>query len=70
MITELSSLTLSQCTLAGPVYTGMPLEWNFTGNCLKLECHLLLQPTLEPTLEWYSNKIVENSLHWKETWET
>ena len=33
---NVTTLTLSQCTLAGPVYTGMPLE-----------CHWLTQCTLE-----------------------
>ena len=29
----LGALTLSQCTLAGPVYTGMPLECNWLTQC-------------------------------------
>ena len=49
------SLTLSQCTLAGPVYTGMPLE-----------CHWLTQCTLEH--HW--KNLVETAPHWNATGES
>ena len=48
-------LTLSQCTLAGPVYTGMPLE-----------CHWLTKCTLEHHWE----NLVETAPHWNATGET
>ena len=53
--TPLISLTLSQCTLAGPVYTGMPLE-----------CHWLTQCTLG----YHSKNLVETAPHWNATGET
>ena len=49
------SLTLSQCTLAGPVYTGMPLE-----------CHWLTQCTLGH--HW--KNLVETAPHWNATGQT
>ena len=49
------ALTLSQCTLAGPVYTGMPLE-----------CHWLTQCTLKH--HW--KNLVETAPHWNATGET
>ena len=49
------TLTLSQCTLAGPVYTGMPLE-----------CHWLTQCTLEH--HW--KNLVETAPHWNATGES
>ena len=52
---QLDALTLSQCTLAGPVYTGMPLE-----------CHWLTQCTLEH--HW--KNLVETAPHWNATGET
>ena len=42
---DVTSLTLSQCTLAGPVYTGMPLE-----------CHWLTQCTLG--YHWATQRIL------------
>ena len=48
-------LTLSQCTLAGPVYTGMPLEYHWLTQC-PLECH------------W--RNLVESAPHWDATGET
>ena len=77
------TLTLSQCTLAGPVCTGMPLE-----------CHWLIQCTLgnhwatqrifagytgtpleklswnSPTLECHWRNLVESAPHWDATGET
>ena len=38
LLSDYRSLTLSQCTLAGPVYTGMPLECHWLTQCT-LECH-------------------------------
>ena len=64
-----SSLNLSQCTLAGPVYTGMPLE-----------CHWLTQRT--PGKYWETKRIFAgytgtpleklswNSPNWNATGET
>ena len=46
---------MSQCTLAGPVYTGMPLE-----------CHWLTQCTLEH--HW--KNLVETAPHWNATGES
>ena len=64
-----TSLTLSQCTLAGPVYTGMPLE-----------CHCMIQCTLgyhwatQRTFAGYTGTPLEklswNSPHWNATGET
>ena len=50
------SNTLSQCTLAGPVYTGIPLK-----------CHWLIQCTLG--YDWATQQILQGTLghHWK-TW--
>ena len=53
--TNLTSLTLSQCTLAGPVYTGMLLE-----------CHWLTQCTLG----YHWKNLVETVPHWNATGET
>ena len=50
-----TTLTLSQCTLAGPVYTGTPLE-----------CHWLTQCTLEH--HW--KNLVETSPHCNATGES
>ena len=49
------SLILSQCTLAGPVYTGLPLE-----------CHWLTQCTLG----YHWKNLVESAPHWDATGET
>ena len=53
------SLTLSQCTLAGPVYTGMPLvDPVYTGIPLeKLGWN-------SPTLECHWRNLVESAPHW------
>ena len=63
------SLTLSQCTLAGPVYTGMPLECHWLARCT-LGYHWATQRILAgysgtplETLSW-------NSPHWNATGET
>ena len=68
-------LTLSQCTLAGPVYTGMPLvdpmytgiplgDPGYTGT--PLEKHRWNSPTLE--CHW--RNLVESAPHWEATGET
>ena len=59
------SLTLSQCTLAGPVYTGMPLvDPVYTGIPLeKLSW-------IRPTLECHWRNLVESAPHWDATGET
>ena len=60
-----ASLTLSQCTLAGPVYTGMPLvDPVYTGIPLeKLSWN-------SPTLECLWRNLVESAPHWDATGET
>ena len=77
------SLTLSQCTLAGPVYTGMPLECHWLTQC-SLGCHWVTQRILawytgtpleklswnSPTLECHWRNLVESTLHWDVTGET
>ena len=54
-VDEWITLTLSQCTLAGPVYTGMPLE-----------CHWLTQCTLG----YHWKNLVETVPHWNATGQT
>ena len=49
------TLTLSQCTLAGPVYTGIPLECHWLTHC---------------TLEHHWKNLVETAPHWNATGET
>ena len=60
-----NSLTLSQCTLACPVYTGMPLvDPVYTGIPLeKLSRN-------SPTLECHWRNLVESAPHWDATGET
>ena len=50
-----ATLTLSQCTLAGPVYTGMPLECLWLTQC---------------TLGYHWKNLVETAPHWNATGET
>ena len=59
------TLTLSQCTLAGPVYTGMPLvDPVYTGIPLEeLSWN-------SPTLECHWRNLVESAPHWDATGET
>ena len=59
------TLTLNQCTLAGPVYTGMPLvDPVYTGIPLeKLSWN-------SPTLECHWRNLVESAPHWDATGET
>ena len=77
------SLTLSQCTLAGPVYTGMPLECHWLTQCT-LGYHWASQRILggytgapleklswnTPTLECHWRNLVEPAPHWDATGET
>ena len=52
---EEPSLTLSQCTLAGPVYTGMSLEYHWLTQC---------------TLGYHWKNLVETAPNWNATGET
>ena len=77
------TLTLSQCTLAGPVYTGMPLEYHWLTQCT-LGYHWETQRILKgytgtpleklswssPTLECHWRSLVESAPHWDATGET
>ena len=77
------SPTLSQCTLAGPVYTGMPLECHWLTQCT-LGYHWAAQGILagytgtpleklswnSPTLECHWRNLVESAPHWDATGET
>ena len=79
----LYTLTLSQCTLAGPVYTGMPLECHWLTQCT-LGHHWAIQRILagytgtpmekiswnSPTLECHWRNLVESAPHWDATGET
>ena len=77
------TLTLSQCTLAGPVYTGMPLVCHWLTQCT-LGYHWTTQRILagytetpleklnwnSPTLEYHWRNLVESDPHWDATGET
>ena len=76
-------LTMSQCTLAGPVFTGMPLECHWLTQCT-LGYHWATQRILaghtgtplekrswnSPTLECHWIILVESAPHWDATGET
>ena len=76
-------LTLSQCTPAGPVYTGMPLECHWFTQCT-LWYHWATQRILagytgtpleklgsnSPTLECHWRNLVETAPNWDATGET
>ena len=78
-----ATLTLSQCTLAGAVYTGMPLECHWLTQCT-LGYHWATQrilagytgPPLEklswniPTLECHWRNLVQLGPHWDATGES
>ena len=64
-----ASLTLSQCTLAGPVYTGMPLECHWLAQCT-LGTTGRSSEYLQGTLEHYWKKIVETDPYWNATGQT
>ena len=77
------SLTPSQCTLAGPVYIGMPMECHWLTQCT-LGYHWTTQPSLtgytgtrleklswnSPTLECHWRNRVETAPHWDVTGKT
>ena len=77
------TLTLSQCTLACPVYTGMPLECHWLTQCT-MEYHWATERILagytgtpleklswnSPTLECHWRNLVESAPHWDATGET
>ena len=81
--TQYLTLTLSQCTLAGPVYTRMPLEGHWLTQCT-LGYHWATQLILagytglpleklswnRPTLECHWRNLVESAPHWYATGET
>ena len=76
-------LTLSQCTLAGPVYTGMPLACHWLTQCT-LGYHWDTQRIFvgyagtpleklswnNPTLECHWRNLVESTPHWNAIGET
>ena len=78
-----TTLTLSQCTLAGPVYTGMPLECRWLTQCT-LGYHWATKRIFagytgtpleklswnSPTLECHWRNLVESTPHWDATGET
>ena len=73
-------LTLSRCTLAGPVYTGMSMECHWLTQCT-LGYHWATQRILpgytgtpleklswnSPTLECHLRDLVESTPHWDAT---
>ena len=61
--------TLSQCTLAGPVYTGMSLECHWLTQCT-LEYHWATQRILAGYTGTRLGKLSWNSPHWNATGET
>ena len=63
------SLTLSQCTLAGSVYTGMPLECHWLTQCT-LGYHLATQRILAGYTGTPLEKLSWNSPRWNATGET
>ena len=79
---HVATLTLSQCTLAGTVYTGMPLECHRFTQCT-LGYHWVTHQILarytgtplekfswnRPTLECHWRNLVEFAPHWDATGE-
>ena len=65
---RINALTLSQCTLAGPVYTGMPLKCHWLTQCT-LGYHWATHRRLG-TLEHHWKNLVETAPHWNATGET
>ena len=65
----MTTLTLSQCTLAGPVYTGMPLECHWLTQCT-LGYHWATQRILAGYTGTPLEKLNWNSPHWNATGET
>ena len=82
-VERVTALALSQCTLAGPVYTGMPLECHWLTQCT-LEYHWATEWILagytgtpleklswnSPTLECHWRNLIESAPHWDATGET
>ena len=82
-LSDVPTFTLSQCTLAGPVYAGMPLECHWKTQCT-LEYHWVTQRILagytwtpleklswnSPILECTWRNLVESGPHWEATGET
>ena len=66
---QVTSLTLSQCTLAGPVYIGMPLECHWLIQCT-LGYHWATQGILAGYTGTPLEKLSWNSPHWNATGET
>ena len=62
------SLTLSQYTLAGLVYTEMPLECHWLTQCAP-GYHWETQRILQGTLEHNWKNLVETAPHWNATGE-
>ena len=62
------SLTLSQCTLAGPVYTGMPRKCHWLTQCT-LGYHWAIPWILAGYTGTPLEKLSWNSPHWKATGE-
>ena len=60
------SLTLNQCTLAGPVYTGMPLECHWLTQCT-LRYHWATQQIEQGSLEHHWKNLIEIAPHWNAT---
>ena len=63
------ALTLSQCTLAGPVYTGMPLEFHWLTQCT-LGYHWATQRILAGYTGTPWKNLVETAPRWNATGET
>ena len=80
---QMETLTLNQCTLAGPMYTGVPLECHWLTQCT-LGYHWVAQPKLAgytgtplENLNWNSStlgchcrNVVETAPHWDTTGQT
>ena len=62
------TLTLSQFTLDGPVYTGMPLECHCLTQCT-MGYHWATERILQGTLEHHWKNLVETAPHWNATGE-
>ena len=61
-----STLTLRQCTLAGPVYSGMLLGCHWLSQCT-LGYHWATQRILQGTLKHHWKNLVESAPHWNAT---
>ena len=63
-----SALSLSQCTMGGPVNTGKPLECHWVTQCT-LGYHWAIQSILQGTLEHHWKNLIETAPHWNDTGE-